>query len=93
VHEDRKYPEKIHVRVFKDNNDERVQALMDRRAEYWKIHGEPKKDTKKTKKQTKKSQEQKREARKEEGQLILQPAIRTNMNRNGESLRCCCIDL
>jgi protection-of-telomeres protein 1 len=90
VHEDRRYPDKIHVRAFKDHNDDRVRALMDRRAEYWKIHGEPKKVTKKTKKQAKKSQGQKKETRKEEGQqLILPAANRIKLNANGESLLCC----
>jgi protection-of-telomeres protein 1 len=89
VHQDRIYPEKIHVQVFRDKNDERVQALMARRAEYWEIHGEPKKDTKKTKK---KSQAQKKEACKEEGQLTLPAATRTKMNPHGESPLKCCVD-
>lgn len=96
VHEDRKYPEKIHVRIIKDKNDERVQALMDRRAEYWKIHGEPKKDTKKdtkkTKKQTKQSEQQKK-AHKEEGQLTLVPSTGTKTNGNGQLPLSCCIDM
>ncbi|KAF4760343.1 hypothetical protein HAV15_008310 [Penicillium sp. str.  len=50
VHEDRRFPEKIHVRKMNDDSDERVQELMNRRTEYWKIHGEPKPDTKKAKK-------------------------------------------
>lgn len=87
VHEDRRYPEKIHVRVLPGVHDERVQALMDRRAEYWKIHGESKADNKKGKKRKKKV-EQKKEARKEEGQLLLPAASRIKLNPHGESFIC-----
>jgi protection-of-telomeres protein 1 len=87
VHEDRKYPEKIHVRKLIGNNDERVQALMERRTAYWKIHGEPKAETKKAKKRNKKV-EQKKEARKEEGQLMLPAASRIKLNPHGESIIC-----
>ncbi|KAJ5782560.1 hypothetical protein N7457_004334 [Penicillium paradoxum] len=81
VHEDRRDPEKIHVHIVHDDNDERVQALMERRAQYWKIHGEPKADTKKPKKRNKKA-EQKKEVRKEEGQLLLPAVSRIKMNPN-----------
>ncbi|KAJ6099176.1 hypothetical protein N7467_000711 [Penicillium canescens] len=80
VHEDRKYPEKLHIKALKGGHDERAQALMKRRAEYWKIHGEPKADTKNAKKRNKKAQEQKKEAKKEAGQLILPAATRTKLN-------------
>ncbi|KAJ5178348.1 uncharacterized protein N7500_001047 [Penicillium coprophilum] len=79
VHEDRVYPEKIHVRKVNGSTDERVQELMNRRTEYWKIHGEPKAETKKAKKRNKKV-EQKREARKEEGQLTMPAASRIRLN-------------
>ncbi|KAJ5812879.1 Telomere end binding protein [Penicillium robsamsonii] len=79
VHEDRQYPEKIHVRKVNGGTDERVQELMNRRTEYWKIHGEPKTDTKKAKKKNKKA-EQKKEARKEEGQLTMPAASRIKLN-------------
>ncbi|KGO74679.1 Telomere end binding protein [Penicillium italicum] len=79
VHEDRRFPEKIHVRKMNGVNDERVQELMNRRTEYWKIHGEPKADTKKAKKKNKKV-EQKKEARKEEGQLTMPAASRIKVN-------------
>ncbi|KAJ5121604.1 uncharacterized protein N7515_009565 [Penicillium bovifimosum] len=79
VHEDRKYREKIHVRKLIGKDDERVQALMERRTAYWKIHGEPKTENKKAKKRNKKVQ-QKKEARKEEGQLTLPAASRIKLN-------------
>lgn len=91
VHEDRKRPDKIHVRVFRDNNDERVQALMARRSEYWKMHGEPKKDTKKANKQAKKSQAKKSKAPREEGQITLRPSS-SKINPHGESPLYCCGD-
>ncbi|KAJ5952692.1 uncharacterized protein N7479_011105 [Penicillium vulpinum] len=81
VHEDRKYPEKIHLRKVDSDADERVQELMNRRAEYWKIHGEPKTDTKKAKKRNKKV-EQKKEAQKEEGQLTMPAASRIKLNQH-----------
>lgn len=85
VHEDRRFPEMIHVRKVHDENDERAKALMDRRTEYWKIHGEHKTDTKKAKKRNKKVA-QKKETRVEEGQLVLPAASRIKLNRNGESV-------
>ncbi|CAG8925402.1 unnamed protein product [Penicillium salamii] len=81
VHEDRRYPDKIHLRVC-SNNDERVQELLKRRAEYWNVHGEPKKETKKANKQAKKVQGQKKEVRKEEGQLTLSTSTRIKKNAN-----------
>lgn len=88
VHQDRKFKDKIHIRVYNNQDDEHTRALMKRRAEYWKIHGEPKKDNKKdakkTNKQTKKVQAQKREGQREEGQLTLPPSTRTKKNANGE---------
>lgn len=87
VHEDRRFPEKIHVRKMNDDSDERVQELMNRRTEYWKIHGEPKPDTKKAKKRNKKV-EQKKEARKEEGQLTMPAASRIKLNQHGELSIC-----
>lgn len=87
VHEDRRFPEKIHVRKMNDDSDERVQELMNRRTEYWKIHGEPKPDTKKAKKRNKRV-EQKKEARKEEGQLTMPAASRIKLNQHGELSIC-----
>ncbi|OQD71390.1 hypothetical protein PENPOL_c001G05005 [Penicillium polonicum] len=81
VHEDRRSPGKIHVRRMDDDNDERVQELMKRRTEYWKIHGEPKPDTKKAKKRNKRV-EQKKEERKEEGQLTMPVASRIKLNQH-----------
>ncbi|CAI7632169.1 unnamed protein product [Penicillium glandicola] len=81
VHEDRRFPEKIHIRKVNSGDDERVQEVMNRRAEYWKIHGEPKADTKKAKKRNKKV-EQKKEAQKEEGQLTMQAASRIKLNQH-----------
>ncbi|KAJ5431252.1 Telomere end binding protein [Penicillium cf. griseofulvum] len=80
VHEDRKYPEKIHVRKMNGSTDERVQELMSRRTEYWKIYGEPRADTKKAKKRNKKV-EQEKEARKE-GQLTMPAASRIKLNKH-----------
>ncbi|KAJ5558969.1 hypothetical protein N7461_002941 [Penicillium sp. DV-2018c] len=80
VHEDRKYPEKIHVRKLTGGGDERVQALMERRTAYWKIHGEPKAEKNKKAKKRNKIVEQKKVARREEGQLILPAASRTKLN-------------
>ncbi|KAJ6139143.1 hypothetical protein N7471_005629 [Penicillium samsonianum] len=81
VHEDRRFPEKIHVRKVDGGNDDRVQELMNRRTEYWKIHGEPKADTKKAKKRNKKV-EQKKEARKEDGQLTMPAVSRIKLNQH-----------
>ncbi|CAP95093.1 Pc21g01960 [Penicillium rubens Wisconsin 54-1255] len=81
VHEDRRYPEKIHVRKVDGGDDERVRELMNRRTEYWKIHGEPKADTKKAKKRNKRV-EQKKETRKEEGQLTMPVASRIKLNQH-----------
>lgn len=83
VHEDRRFPEKIHVSKMDDRSDDRVQELMNRRTEYWKIHGEPKPETKKAKKRNKRV-EQKKEARKEEGQLTMPAASRIKLNQHGE---------
>ncbi|KAJ5295589.1 hypothetical protein PENANT_c001G08974 [Penicillium antarcticum] len=82
VHEDRRFPEKIHIKVLNGGHDEREQALLKRRAEYWKIHGEPKADTKNAKKRNKKAQEQQKAAKKEAGQLILPAATGTKLNPN-----------
>lgn len=87
VHEDRRFPEKIHVRKVDGGNDDRVQELMNRRTEYWKIHGEPKADTKKAKKRNKKV-EQKKEARKEDGQLTMPAVSRIKLNQHGEFIIC-----
>ena len=87
VHEDRRYPEKIHVRKVDGGDDERVRELMNRRTEYWKIHGEPKADTKKAKKRNKRV-EQKKETRKEEGQLTMPVASRIKLNQHGELVTC-----
>ncbi|KAJ5141922.1 Telomere end binding protein [Penicillium atrosanguineum] len=70
VHEDKKYPEKIHVRLVSPNYDERTRELLDRRKEYWSIHGKPSEDPRKAEKK-KKSEQKKKEIRKEEGQKTL----------------------
>lgn len=71
VHEDKRYPEKIHVRVVSPEYDERTRALLDRRKEYWRIHGKPSEDPKKAEKKKKNEQKKKKEVRKEEGQKTL----------------------
>lgn len=70
VHEDKKYPEKIHVRIISPSYDERSRQLLDRRKEYWSVHGKPSDDPKKAEKK-KKSEQKKKEVRKEEGQKNL----------------------
>ncbi|KAJ6036645.1 Telomere end binding protein [Penicillium herquei] len=42
IHEDKKYPDKIHLKVVSPEYDVHAKELMKRRKEYWKIHGDQK---------------------------------------------------
>lgn len=84
VHEDKRYPEKIHVRIVSPNYDERSRELLDRRKEYWAIHGKPSDDPKKAEKK-KKSEQKKKEVRKEEGQKTL--TVATSQNKKNPHSR------
>jgi protection-of-telomeres protein 1 len=89
VHEDKKYPEKLHVRLVSPDYDERTRELLERRKEYWNIHGKPSEDPKKAEKK-KKSEQKKKEIRREEGQKTLTVATsQTKKNPHSES----CLDL
>lgn len=68
VHRDKRYPNKIHVKLI-SNDDDRARDLMERRKEYWKIHGKPSDDPKKSSK--KKNEQKKKEEKVEEGQKEL----------------------
>lgn len=83
VHEDKRYPNKIHIRVVSPGHDERARELMDRRKEYWNIHGKPSDDPKKTGKK-KKNEQKKQEIRTEEGQKTL-PAATSQTKKNPNS--------
>lgn len=83
VHEDRRYPEKIHVRVLSPDYNEQAQELMSRRQAYWKIHGKPSDDPKKAEKKKKNEQKQKA-TRMEEGQKAL-PAATPQVKKNPNS--------
>ncbi|KAJ5102089.1 hypothetical protein NUU61_004311 [Penicillium alfredii] len=82
VHEDRRFPEKIHVRIVASDYDDRARELFDRRKEYWRIHGKPNADSKKAERRKKKGQEKPKETRTEEGQPPLSVAPRTKANPN-----------
>lgn len=94
VHEDKRYKEKIHVRLCQDGHDERTQELLRRRKEYWDVHGQPSKkpekaNKRKAKEEQKQQQQQKKkkekEAQVEEGQTVLQPRSRPIPNQHSES--------
>lgn len=79
VHQDKRYPNKIHIQPI-SNDDDRAKELMERRKEYWKIHGKPSDDPKKTARKKKIEQKKKKEEKIEEGQkpLSLPAPGRTN---------------
>ncbi|KAJ5159703.1 uncharacterized protein N7482_006707 [Penicillium canariense] len=80
VHEDKRFPNKIHVRLISDDHDDRARELMERRKEYWKIHGKPSEDPKKAAKR-KKNDQKKPEGKVEEGRKTLSmPVSRTKTN-------------
>lgn len=84
VHEDRRYPEKVHVRVVSPEYNEQAQELMSRRQAYWKIHGKPSDDPKKAGKKRKKNEQKEKETRIEEGQRTL-PAATPQVKKNPNS--------
>lgn len=84
VHEDRRYPEKIHVRVVSPGYNEHAQELMNRRQAYWKIHGKPSDDPKKAEKKRKKNEQKQKGNRIEEGQKTL-PAPSAQIKKNPRS--------
>ncbi|KAJ5811605.1 hypothetical protein N7474_007906 [Penicillium riverlandense] len=73
VHEDKRYNEKIHVRLYQDGHDERTQELMRRRKEYWEVHGQPSKKPEKANKrkakEEQKQQQQQKKRKEKEAQL------------------------
>lgn len=85
VHQDKRYPNKIHVNII-SHEDDRARDLMERRMEYWKIHGKPSDDPKKASKK-KKSEQKKKDERVEEGQKSLTlPASRRNNNPSSKPI-------
>ncbi|KAF3385062.1 Protection of telomeres protein 1 [Penicillium rolfsii] len=70
VHQDKRFPDKIHIQLI-SNDDDRAQELMERRKEYWKIHGKPSDDQKKTARKKKNEQKKKKQEKTEEGQKPL----------------------
>lgn len=85
VHEDRRYPEKIHVRIVSPDYNEQAQELMSRRQAYWKIHGKPSDDPKKAEKKRKKSGQKQKENHIEEGQRpLLAATSQIKKNPNSE---------
>lgn len=85
VHQDKRYPDKIHVKII-PNDDDRAQDLMARRKEYWKIHGKSSDDSKKSMKR-KKNEQKKKEEKLEEGQKALSlPAPGKTINKSSKLL-------
>ncbi|KAJ5803228.1 uncharacterized protein N7503_005678 [Penicillium pulvis] len=81
VHEDKKFPEKVHLRTISSDYSEEAQELMKRRKAYWEIHGEPKTENKQSKKQKKKATE--KEKSREEGQTVISATLsRAKRNPN-----------
>lgn len=81
VHEDKRFPEKIHLRTISSDYNEEAQELMKRRKAYWEIHGEPKTENKQSKKQKKKATE--KEKSREEGQTVISATLsRAKRNPN-----------
>ncbi|KAJ5587067.1 uncharacterized protein N7459_002832 [Penicillium hispanicum] len=86
IHEDRRYPDKIHIRVVSAEYDDRARELMERRKAYWKIHGEPKQELKRNDRQ-KTNEKKRKEIRPEEGQTTLPaPVSRIKPNEMGNML-------
>lgn len=89
VHEDKRYPEKIHLKVVTGEHDYHARELLARRKEYWRVHGSPTKDPGKANKRKNKNQQKKqpkkKESRIEEGQQVLQPsASKVKQNPHGK---------
>lgn len=90
VHKDKRFGDKIHVRIISDEYDERARDLMERRKAYWKIHGEPSVKSKKAEKKAEKQKQNKQraqEVRREEGQTVLpKPTARKKVNPYGKHI-------
>ncbi|KAJ6102254.1 hypothetical protein N7486_004681 [Penicillium sp. IBT 16267x] len=81
IHEDKKFPQKVHLRTISSDYNEEAQELMKRKKEYWEIHGKPKSETKQSKKQKKKATE--KEKSREQGQTVLSSTLsRAKRNPN-----------
>ncbi|KAJ5656653.1 hypothetical protein N7507_008603 [Penicillium longicatenatum] len=81
IHEDKRFPHKVHLRTISSDYSEEAQELMKRKKAYWEIHGKPKNETKQSKKQKKKATE--KEKILEEGQKALSATLaRAKRNSN-----------
>ncbi|KAJ5945558.1 hypothetical protein N7454_002397 [Penicillium verhagenii] len=80
VHQDKKFPNKLHIRTISSDYDQHAKELMKRRKEYWEIHGKPKTETKHNKKKQK-NEAPAKEPRKEEGQKVLS-SVRSRRNQH-----------
>ncbi|KAJ5746336.1 hypothetical protein N7520_011518 [Penicillium odoratum] len=79
VHQDKKFPDKVHIRLISSDYNEEAKELMARRKAYWEIHGKPKAESKQKKKKQK-NQESEKNQSKEEGQKGLSATSRTVRN-------------
>ena len=87
VSTDRKYPDKVHIKRISDNYDEKAQELMERRKEYWKIHGRPKEEDKeqsRSAKSKKAAGQQKNEKIEESQPRLPTTSSRVKSNENGK---------
>ncbi|EPS32783.1 hypothetical protein PDE_07743 [Penicillium oxalicum 114-2] len=89
VHQDKRYPDKIHIKLISDS-DELAQELLARRKAYWKIHGKPSNiaassSSKKKKKTSAKKDLDERKA--EEQKPLSLPAARKGTNPNIKTRR------
>ncbi|OOQ84938.1 hypothetical protein PEBR_28340 [Penicillium brasilianum] len=81
VHQDKQFSNKIHLQII-SNDDHRARDLMERRKEYWRIHGKPSDDPKKASRKNK-NEQKKKEEKIEEGQKPLSlPAPGKNTNKH-----------
>ncbi|KAJ5629331.1 Telomere end binding protein [Penicillium herquei] len=83
IHEDKKYPHKIHLRVVSPDYDVHAIELMKRRKEYWKIHGDRKDDRNNDSRPAKKQkvEEPKKTPQKEGNRTSLPVAALTTSSR------------
>ncbi|KAJ6144759.1 hypothetical protein N7470_008654 [Penicillium chermesinum] len=83
VSTDKKFPDKIHVQLTSPDYDERARELIQRRKEYWKVHGIPKDEDKEAGNLTKKKKTagKKKNEKIEEGQPRL-PTTSSKMKLN-----------
>jgi hypothetical protein len=85
VHQDKRYPNKVHIQLI-SNEDDRAKELMERRKEYWKVHGKPSDDPKKTARK-KKIEQKKKEEKMEEGQKPLSLPAPGKINKSSKHAR------